>query len=57
MDAAAAAPGLMLGTRRRAVDGDTTTLYGATASGHRGVSSNVPPHGMLPLLSPWHAPC
>lgn len=57
----AAAPGLMLGTRRRAVDGDrgtdTASLYGATASGHRDVSSNVTPHGMLPLLSPWHAPC
>ena len=51
MDPTAGA-GLMLGSRRPGVDGDTTSsLYGATAGGHRDTSSGVP--GMLSLLPPW----
>lgn len=51
MDSAAGPPGLMLGSRRRGVDGqigvDTMSL------GHRDAPSSVPSRGMLPLLPPW----
>ena len=49
MDSAGAA-GLMLGPRRRGVDGDRGV---DTTGGHRDTGASVPPHGMLPLLPPW----
>jgi len=53
----AGGPGLMLGSRRRAIDADrtidTTSLYAGTTGGYRDATSSVPPHGMLPLLPPW----
>ena len=52
MDTAAGA-GLVLGSRRRAVDADTAALYGHTAAAHRDTGSGVPPHGMLSLLPHW----
>jgi len=48
-----AGTGLMLGSRRRAVDGDPASLYSTTTGGHRDTGSGVPPHGMLSLLPPW----